>query len=172
MEKGKIYVSLKEKSIMFRFAGKNDDGLLLGDIIIYGDRHIKTVNAGVDKYNLFIIDDEYTEDDVREATKDETEKFYKDIEIHNKGIKYHNIEMIKHILQQGAKRFSYKKKDGSYREAYGTLNSDMIKEKCPMSDNITSKKQNYNPDIIRYFDLDSDGWRSFLYDNFIDFKQK
>lgn len=74
-------------------------------------------------------------------------------------------------LRNGTFRFSYLKKDGSIREAVGTLNLKIIPEEHhPKSDEGT--KRETAPGIFTYYDLTADGkggWRSFHYENFIGF---
>lgn len=78
------------------------------------------------------------------------------------------IKSVKDILRLGIEVFKYKKKDGTIREARGTLNEDIIAENdgTPSGNGAS---HNYSDDVIRYYDLDKNGWRSFLYENFIEF---
>lgn len=78
------------------------------------------------------------------------------------------IKSVKDILRLGIEVFQYKKKDGTIREARGTLNEDIINENdgTPTGNGVN---HNYSDDIIRYYDLDKKAWRSFLYENFIKF---
>ena len=74
-------------------------------------------------------------------------------------------------LQTGVFRFSYFKKDGSIRQAKGTLNVLLLPEdKLPHSgldpDAVTPA------DTFAYYDLDAAGWRSFRIDNFIGFVEQ
>lgn len=63
--------------------------------------------------------------------------------------------------------FSYWKKDGTIREAHGTLNSALIPEdKRPKGD---SKPRKPNYLCFAYFDVDKQEWRSFTLDKFIGF---
>ena len=58
------------------------------------------------------------------------------------------------------------KKNGELREALGTLNSEIYgKENEP---NGTGKFVPENQ--VRYYDLNSQGWRSFIAENLIDFE--
>ena len=79
------------------------------------------------------------------------------------------FEDFRDKLRTGIFRFSYFKKDGSIREAYGTLNPDLIPtEHLPKEQEI--KNQNF--DIFNYYDLSAAGWRSFRLDNFIGFVEQ
>ena len=65
-------------------------------------------------------------------------------------------------------RFSYMKKDGTIREAVGTLCSDYIPtDKLPKG---TAKTINY--ESFSYFDLLKNEWRSFRLDNFVGFVEE
>ena len=74
-------------------------------------------------------------------------------------------------LRTGVFRFSYFKKDGSIREARGTLNPLLIPD-----DNMP--KSGIDPNAVTpvetfcYYDLDAQGWRSFRLDNFIGFVEQ
>ena len=77
-----------------------------------------------------------------------------------------DIKTFKEALHNGVVEFSYEKKDGTIREARGTLNSEVYgSENEPKG---TGKKGPEN--IIKYFDLDKEGWRSFDESKMIDWK--
>lgn len=73
-------------------------------------------------------------------------------------------ERLKAKLREGGVVFKYKKVNGEIREAYGSLNPSIIGE-----ENIPQRSSGYNfsEDVIRYFDLNSKGWRSFRIENLI-----
>jgi hypothetical protein len=74
----------------------------------------------------------------------------------NKMIK---IKKFRKMLQKGKIHFEFTKKDGTLREALGTLNSEFIPmEMQPKEDNL-EKYEN-----LRYFDLDKNAWRSISSD--------
>ena len=81
-------------------------------------------------------------------------------------IKNVNIQNFKNALHKGIVEFEYKKKNGETRTAHGTLNIEL------MGEENTPKGTGYEvPDnIIRYYDIDSNGWRSFIVENFVDWK--
>ncbi len=72
------------------------------------------------------------------------------------------IETLKKRLHEGEVSFTYRKKDGSTRTAKGTLNIKIIPE-------AHQPKGGYEaPDnVCRYFDLNSEGWRSFIKENLV-----
>ena len=71
-------------------------------------------------------------------------------------------------LSCGIYRFSYMKKDGTIREAIGTLNSEYIPtDKLPKG---TAKIINY--ESFSYFDLLKNEWRAFRLDNFVGFVEE
>ena len=75
------------------------------------------------------------------------------------------IEKFKNALRKRIVEFKYNKKNGETRTANGTLNIDLIgQENTPNGTNGKTFPDNQ----IRYYDIDSKGWRSFLVENFID----
>ena len=73
------------------------------------------------------------------------------------------IEELKKKLLEGVVEFSYTKKDGSLRTAKGTLRMGNIPEDQHPNGNGTSV-----PGVLRYYDLNSEGWRSFKEDNLVE----
>ena len=74
-------------------------------------------------------------------------------------------------LQTGVFRFSYFKKDGSIREARGTLDMSLIPEKDRPKSGLDPEAV-VSPSTFSYYDLLADGWRSFRIDNFIGFVEQ
>ena len=73
---------------------------------------------------------------------------------------------IKEVLASGDVYFTYRKKDGTEREAYGTRNTRIMKDhNATPTGNGTEKAG-----VIAYYDLESEGWRCFKIENFIGFK--
>ena len=70
---------------------------------------------------------------------------------------------IKDILSKGEVKFSYEKKDGTIREAFGTRNISAL----ALYDAIPTGSKVENNDVIPYFDLDAMAWRSFKVENFM-----
>jgi hypothetical protein len=66
------------------------------------------------------------------------------------------IEELREILQMEKARFEYKKRDGTLREAYGTLQYVFIPENKQPKESIDERDfKNF-----RYFDLEKNEWRS------------
>jgi hypothetical protein len=65
-------------------------------------------------------------------------------------------ESIAEQLRQGIMDIQFVKKDGSLREMRCTLNEKYLPEKKSES----TKKE--NPDVLAVWDIDSNGWRSFI----------
>ena len=73
------------------------------------------------------------------------------------------IEQLKEKLHNGEAKFKYKKKNGEERDARGTLKSDIYgAENEPKGTGRPVPE-----DQIRYYDLNSQGWRSFIKENLI-----
>lgn len=76
------------------------------------------------------------------------------------------IEEFKKALHNGVVEFKYKKKNGDERVAKGTLNIDIMGESnAPKGTGYDIADTN-----IRYYDMNSEGWRSFLIENLIEWK--
>lgn len=73
------------------------------------------------------------------------------------------VKKLKEELHNGEVKFSYYKKDGSVREARGTLNPNIYGKEHEPTGNGHPVPENQ----IRYYDLDAQGWRSFLIENLI-----
>ena len=70
------------------------------------------------------------------------------------------IEELKFILLAEKARFQYRKRDGTLREAYGTLQFAFIPEDMQPPDTSTL----FECKNLRYFDLEKGGWRSLSID--------
>lgn len=78
------------------------------------------------------------------------------------------LEKLKEMLREGEVQFSYLKKDSTVREARGTVNLDIIpEENHPKGES----ERKISDQTVRYYDLDSCGWRSFSIENLIDIKE-
>lgn len=87
-------------------------------------------------------------------------------ETYNVGERIHEVYMLKfkNALHKRVVEFQYKKKNGELRTAHGTLSEEFIGEdNMPKGTGI-----DVSDNVIRYYDIDSKGWRSFLIENFID----
>ena len=91
------------------------------------------------------------------------------------------FESFRAKLSAGVWRFSYLKKDGTIREAVGTLCMDLIPEdKRPKGINSEAlndtggalNRAEPAAGVFPYYDLDAGGWRSFRLDNFIGFVEQ
>ena len=72
---------------------------------------------------------------------------------------------IKDTLTSGICKFTFTKKDGTIREAYGTLNSEVITKNNATPNGRGSKKEG----TIPYYDVEANAWRSFKTESFIEF---
>ena len=71
-----------------------------------------------------------------------------------------SIEDLRRNLQGGSPvHFSYFKKDGSVRNAIGTLNEKLIPEEMRPKDSSTNTGNN-----LKYYDLEKNAWRSLYID--------
>lgn len=68
-------------------------------------------------------------------------------------------EQLKQLLQEGVVEFEYTKKDGTTRVAVGTTKLDLFKDSPNYKE--SNEKRLVSDDIVTYWDLDKDGWRSF-----------
>lgn len=69
------------------------------------------------------------------------------------------------LLRIGHVYFKYTKKDGTVREAKGTL----LFESIPFDKHPKGTQTYETPDnIVKYYDLDKESWRSFDWNNFIE----
>ena len=81
----------------------------------------------------------------------------------NKEVIEELVRELKRELRNREVKFKYWKKDGSVRDARGTLNSEVYgKENEPSGSNRPVPENQ-----VRYYDLDAQGWRSFLTENLI-----
>jgi len=72
------------------------------------------------------------------------------------------IELLQFRMMNGVAHFLYRKKDGTIRVAWGTLLEKVV------ANNINGygePKRYYN--CQAYFDIESQSWRSFKYENLI-----
>ena len=75
------------------------------------------------------------------------------------------------FASQGILKFRYRKKDGAIRVAYGTTKAEIIAElneeagSSPESRTTRSRSDA----TFSYYDIACRGWRSFIFENFIDF---
>ena len=144
--------------------------LLHNDSLIFRITHINESGFPFAKHSLFCYStwDEFQLDkkpvcmayttEYKETTREQKEKFIKmeKFEV--------NINDFKNALRKGVVNFKYKKKNGEIRDAKGTLNVEI------MGEENTPKGTGYDivDTNIRYYDLNSEGWRSFIAENLIE----
>ena len=76
------------------------------------------------------------------------------------------VEQLVEKLKNSVVTFTYQKVNGEFRDATGTLNMDEIPEDMhPKNTDNTSNTSNDN--ILKYFDVYKQSWRSFRKDNLI-----
>ena len=73
-----------------------------------------------------------------------------------------SVEELNKMLHEGIVEFEFIKKDGSVRQAKGTLLSEQLP--APKADATPRKK---NDDVLVYFDLDKKSFRSFVKASFV-----
>ena len=72
------------------------------------------------------------------------------------------IENLKTKLMNGVAHFLFVKKDGSIREAWGTLNPSLVKAK---TNGRGESRENYA--TTAFFSITDGGWRSFRWETLI-----
>ena len=158
---GTICTFIYNDSVVFRITHVDDIGHPFAKHSYYHYKHTK--NLWPDEYE-FQIDDKpicmgYTIE-YKEATEEQKKIF---IDMEKKEV---NINEFKKALHNGKVEFKYTKKNGEERTAIGTLNFDIMGEdNKPKGTGYEITDSN-----IRYYDLNSDGWRSFITDNLIEWK--
>ena len=76
------------------------------------------------------------------------------------------VKKLKELLRTRSMiGFTYKKKNGEERHAYGTTNMDSIQA---IDENaLPSGTGTHKEGVVSYFDLDKNAWRSFREDSLI-----
>lgn len=72
------------------------------------------------------------------------------------------IELLQYKLMNGSAHFLYRRKDGSVREAYGTLLEKVVRNN---TSGYGEPRRYYG--CQAYFDIEEQAWRSFRYENLI-----
>ena len=80
------------------------------------------------------------------------------------------FENFRAQLATGVYRFSYVKKDGTIREAKGTLDFSRIPGASPQRNGESGLRQ--EGQTFSYYDLDRNSWRSFRLDLFVGFVEQ
>lgn len=154
---GTICTLTYNKSVVFRITHVNDLGFPFAKHSYFhysnttGDYEFQIDNKPV----CMAYTTEY-----EEATEEQKKIF---IDMEKKEV---NINEFKKALHNGKVEFKYTKKNGEERTAIGTLNIDIMgSENAPKGTGYEITDSN-----IRYYDLNSNGWRSFIVDNLIEWK--
>lgn len=75
------------------------------------------------------------------------------------------LEDLLEQLHMRIVRFSYRKTDGSFREAIGTLKPSVLDK---LSVGMKPRRHtSWRSDCIVYYDLDREDWRCFCPENFV-----
>lgn len=77
------------------------------------------------------------------------------------------IMLLQSKMREQAVKFQFKKKDGTIRDAIGTLKRALMKQ---ADGSLWAPKGESKPEpdnVIRYFDLDKGMWRSFTVTDFL-----
>lgn len=76
-------------------------------------------------------------------------------------MKADEVMLLESKMLETAVRFQFKKKDGSLREAVGTLNRDkMVQQDGTLWEPIGEARPDV-PTLVKYWDLTVQSWRSF-----------
>ena len=159
---GTICTFIYNDSVVFRITHVNEQGYPFAKHSYYHYKY--TNNCYEDKYE-FQIDDKpvcmgYTTE-YKEATPEQKKIF---IDMEKKEV---NINEFKKALHEGVVEFKYTKKNGDERVGLGTLNLEIMgSENAPKGIGYETPSN-----IIKYYDIASKGWRSFIIDNLIEWKK-
>lgn len=83
------------------------------------------------------------------------------------GFKADEIVLLQSKMQEQAVKFQFKKKDGTIRDAIGTLKRALMKQ---ADGTLWEPKGEGKPEpdsVVRYFDLEKGMWRCFTVTDFI-----
>lgn len=75
-------------------------------------------------------------------------------------------DKLNNRLQKGNVHFTYTKKNGEQRHAYGTKNMKYVEENFG-SENLPSGNGSNKEGVLPYFDLDKQAWRSCLIESIV-----
>ncbi len=82
------------------------------------------------------------------------------------------IEYLRERMKTDVVLFAYEKVDGTRREAYGTLNPDIIDSVLAQREASSPKRRSYshkpNDAMFSYFDTEKADWRGFYKDRFLE----
>lgn len=66
------------------------------------------------------------------------------------------INQLANEMNNGIVKFSYIKKDGTHRLAYGTRNTAELNNR-----NVVTGDGKVSPKVFAYYDIEAEGWRCF-----------
>lgn len=78
-----------------------------------------------------------------------------------------NVITLESKMLEQAVKFSYKKKDGTVRQAVGTLRRDLMKLKDGSLWEPKGDPKPENTEKIDYFDIEAQWWRQFAVTNLV-----
>lgn len=82
-------------------------------------------------------------------------------------IKADEIMLLESKMLEQAVKFQFKKKDGTIRDAIGTLRRDLMTLADGALWEPKGESKPENPGIVKFFDLEAQGWRCFSCVSFI-----
>ena len=82
-----------------------------------------------------------------------------------KTFKTTSLESFQEMLRKGIVDFEYIKKDGSVRQAKGTLLAEYLPTPKAADSDAPARKTNEN--VLVYFDMDKQSFRSFVKSSFV-----
>ena len=77
------------------------------------------------------------------------------------------LQILEEFNRRGYFLFLFKKADGSIRHAMGTVDPGFINKYWSSTGNGYEELE----EIIRYFDVDAQGWRCFYVERFLGFEE-
>lgn len=89
------------------------------------------------------------------------------IQLGIEGFKADEIMLLQSKMQEQAVKFQFKKKDGTIRDAIGTLKRALMKQE---DGTLWEPKGESKPEpasVVRYFDVEKGSWRCFTCTDFI-----
>lgn len=82
-------------------------------------------------------------------------------------IKADEIMLLESKMMEQAVKFQFKKKDGTTRDAVGTLRRDLMKLADGSLWEPKGEQKPENPTIVKFFDVEKQDWRCFSCVSFI-----
>lgn len=83
------------------------------------------------------------------------------IQLGLEGFKADEVMLLEQKMMEGAMTFQYRKKDGTIRNAVGTLSRRLMKQEDGTLWEPKGEAKPVAPQWFKYFDLDAHGWRQF-----------